>query len=419
MISCSDNGTGVDTNGSAATINGSVESESSQSKLAAGETATEGTVVTAARVTSNGSIETIQGTETEVDASGRFSLEVDASAVNHVVIVAESSAGETKSFISAEIENGQSYTVKPINAETTAETYVFAEIVAGGSADIVQKSDIELAVQSNAAAAINSSSSAAAEIAAGLSNSAEARTEFFAEFTADAQSNIEQAFELMAAAQFQYESNLDAATSANEKEAAFDAFVDAKLHAYSEAGLDISTTAKMLHMQTEVVQNSMSGVSSEIRNSVRASTSLFASLAIESAVNANAQASGVSETTMNAIVDAGVNLRNEIRSSSGASAEIEGAFETYHSDVRAAFESDGSTEATVIVTVDAEINAVGGAKLIFENALNGVVDANILLDIYTSFVSDVESRVEAQAEVHGDVDVSVITEIIVLINLFS
>lgn len=423
FTACSDNGTGVDpdapdngTDGPAATINGSVY-ESSHSKVQSGETNAEAGVVSAARINSNGSVEIIKGTETEVDANGRFSLQVDAGIYDHIVVVAETADGQVMGFISAEIENNQSYTIKPMTAESSTETAVFAEVVVNGKANIVQKSDIELAVHANAAADINSSSSAVAEVAAAVSNSAEARAEFIAEFESDASFN--QAADLMTDAQFQLESNLDVATSNDERKAAFDAFLEAKVDAYAESGMEMSSIAKMLHLQAEVQQNTFSSVSANVENSARASTSMLVAIVIDNAVNANAQASGASEATVSAIADAGVRLKADLESSSGAEAEVKATFEAYHQEVRAAFESDSSTEATVIVTVDAEINVNGGVKSTFKSSLNGLLDLGLLTDVYADFASSVQSSVETQSEVIGEVDVETVTDIVVLINLFS
>lgn len=416
LNSCSDSGTGADTDDQTATISGSVENEASKVGAAKSQNAQAASVVSAARVRSNGSIEIIEGTETETDASGRFTVEVDANTVNRVVIVAEGSDEQKMGFVASEIENNNSYTIKPLNSESTAETSVFAEVFARGETNIVQKSDIELLVSSEAAADINSSSSAAAEIAAALSQSAEARADFFTEFSS--QSNLETALELMAEAQAQYEQALDASGSSSG-ETEFDTYINAVVDAYSEAGLEISNVAKMLHAQPEIIKGSATSVSAEVKNSMRASSSLMASVAIDKAVQAHAEASNTSQATISAIVDAGAKLQTSIKNSSGVSAEISGAFSTYHSEVRSAFETEGSVEATIIVAVDTEINASGGAKLEFENALNSILSLGSVTDVYLNFSSNTRSSVEAQSELIGTVDVESITELVVLINLFS
>lgn len=419
ISACSDNSTGISEDPEA-TINGSVEGETSQAKINSANKSTEGIVVTVARVTSNGSIETISGTETETNASGEFSINVDANAANHFIVIAEHSSGELMGFVSAEIENNQSYTLKPINIESTAETSIFTEVVANNNSDIVQKSDIETIIRSGAAAQIYGNSSAAAEIAAGMANYAEARAEIFTEFVeGNVQSNLDQFFALMADAQFEYEANINAASSAGQKETAFETFLETQLDAYAEIGAEVSTASKLLHMQSKALQNSITSVSSEIKNEVRSSTSIFAAMAVDIAAQANAEASGMSEATISAIVDAGTNLKNDIKASDGASAEITAVFETYREEVSEAMENDSSVEATVIVTIDTEINSSGGAKFIFDNAVSGVVDVNLLGDIYLTFVNNVHSNVESKSEELGEVNTESVAKLLLLINLFS
>ena len=417
LMGCSDSSTSADE--SVAIIQGSVEEEASKAKSTASQTSAEGTVVMAARVASNGSIEAISETETEVNASGQFTLEVDASTADRIAVIAETGGGTMKGYVSANVENGQSYTIKPVNVESTAETRIYGQLVADGKTDVVHSSDIEAAVNANVAAQIYTSSSAITHVAAGLSNSAEARAQFISEFEGDAEAKLNQYFETMTDVQLQLESNLAASSSAGDREAAYEAFLDAKLNAYTEAGVDVSTLAKLGHLKVNVMQNSITSVSSSVRNNVKASTSSFAAIAIDKAVQASAEASGVSQATLSAIADAGVTLRGEVKSSTGASGEIEAAFEAYHSEVRSALESDSSVEASIIIAIDTELNSVGGAKLLFDSALSGVVSAGTISDIYVEFTNSVHSTVEAQNALIGDVNASAIADILIFINLFS
>ena len=417
VIGCSDSSTSADE--SVAIIQGSVEEEASKAKTTASQTGTEGSVVIAARVTSNGSFEAISETETEVSTSGEFTLEVDASAADRIAVIAETGGGTLKGYVAANIENGQSYTIKPVDVESTAETRVYGQLVADGKANVVHSSDIEAAVNANAAAEIYTSSSAIAQVAAGLANSAEARAEFISEFEGDAETRLNQYFEAMTDVQLQLESNLAASSSAGEREAAYDAFLDAKLNAYTETGVDVSTLAKLGHLKVNVMQNSFTTVSSSVRNNVKASTSLFAAIAIDKAVQASAEASGVSQATLSAIADAGVTLRGEVKGSAGASGGIEAAFEAYHGEVRSALESDSSVQASIIIAIDTELNSVGGAKLLFESALSGVISAGTLSEIYVEYTNSVHSTVEAQSDLLGDVNAAAIADILIFINLFS
>jgi len=415
LFSCSDNSTGVNSNDQKATLNGSVADGTSQNKQLAEKSNHAGRLVSAARITSNGSLEVIEGTETETDASGDFTVEVDASAANHIVVVAESAVGETSAFVATELENDNSYTVKPLNAESKAETSVYSEVVARGNTDLIHKADIALLVTSEAASEINSSSSYAAQFAAALANNAEVRSEFFNEYSSS--SDLENALQAITEAHIQYDQSLDASGGSSNN--ASNTFINATLQAYADAGLQTSDVAKLMHLQAEIIQNSMESSSLEIKNSTRLSASVMASIALDNAIKAEAESSSASDATVDAIVDAGTKLKTSIATSSGASSEISAVFNTYHQEIRTAFENDGSIEGTVVVAVDSEINATGGAKFEFENSLSSLLQLNSITSVYTDFSAQVQSSVQTQSELLGEVDTDVVTDIVVLMNIFA
>lgn len=413
-LGCSTNSS----NNQSATIEGSVEAESAKQK--ASQTSVEGAVVTAARVTSEGSIETIDGTETETNASGNFMLEVDVESAENIIIVAEKEGNEWRGFLSSHIENGSSFTLKPINMESTAESSVFAEVVSSGDAEIVQKSDIEAVVTSNVASEIESGLTSSAQIAAALANSAEARAEFYSEMMQEnSEESLEQTYDLLAEAQFQLESELAASSSAEARSEAYDVFIESSINAYLDAGLDASATAEALEMWSRITVNSMTTVSSEIKNDVRAQASLMAATAIDLAVQAEAEATQMSESSKQAIIDAGVELRSDIEASAGATSEVEAAFEAYHDDVRNTMESDTAFEATVIINIDGEINSNDGAKSTFSSSISGILDAGAVFDVYETFFTNIKGTVESNLEGSSDLEVEAVTQIMILINLAS
>lgn len=422
FTACSDdNSTGTDNggedSGSHATINGQVQDEFAKSSSASKAKDVEGAVVTAATISSSGSVEMMEDTETEVESSGEFTLEADANAAEEIVIVAENEGEKLMGYISAEVENGSSYTIKPIDTESSAETGVFAQIKSQGDTDIVHKSDIETMITSNSAAEIYGDGSATADIAAAVSNSAEARSEFFSEYSQDAESEIDAYFETMTDAQFSYESTLNSSSSTDEEEAALEGYLETKVNAYNEASLSEKQTSEFLHAQGNIILNSMSSVSSEIQNEARHSSSIMIAIATDNAVQARAEASDMSDETISAIADAGVSLRSEVRSSGGSEGSIQTAFETYHDEVRSAIESDSSVEGTAVVTIDTEINAAGGIKATFNSTLSGLLDTSSLTDLYVDFNNDVDAVVQANSALIGDIDAEVLTDIMVLINL--
>ncbi|WP_290967943.1 hypothetical protein [Gracilimonas sp.] len=405
-------------NNGSATIEGSVQPESSKQKVAT--SSVEGAVVTAARVTSDGSLETMEGTETETNASGSFMLEVDVEAAENIVIVAKKEGNEWRGFLSGEVENGSSVSLKPINTESTAESSVFAEVVASGNADIVQKSDIEAVVTNNVASEVESGLTSSAQIAAALKNSAEARVEFYSEMMQDnSEEALEETYELLAEAQFQLESELAASSSAEARSEAYDVFIESTVNAYVNAGLDASATAKALEMWSRVTVNSMTAVSSEIKNDARAQASLIAATAVDLAVQAEAEATEMSESSKQAIIDAGVELRSDIEASAGVASEVEAAFEAYHDKVRNTMESDTAFEATVILNIDNEINSDNGAKSNFSSSISGILKASAVFDVYESFFTSIQGTVESNLSGSSESEIEAVSQIMILINLAS
>ena len=416
VIGCSSNSNSSDNQ--SATINGSVETESAKQKTF--QPSVEGAVVTAARINSDGSLETIGNSEAETDASGSFTLDVDVEAAQEIAIIAEKDGNEWSGFLSGEVENGNSITLKPLNTESSAETNVFAEVVASGDADIVQKSDIEAVVTSSNASEIESGLTTTAEVATALSNSAEARVEFFNEMMSDnSEEALEETYQLLAEAQLQLESELDASTSTEARSEAYNVFIESSINAYTEAGLDASNTASALEMWSRITLNSMTTASSDIKNEVRLQTNMMASTAIDLAVQAEAESTQMSETSKQAIVDAGAQLRSDIEASAGVAADVRAAFEAYHDDVRNTMESDTAFEATLIVEIDNTINSNDGAKSTFSSSISGVLNASNVFDIYNSFFTEINGTVEGSLSNGSDSEIETLTQIMILINVAS
>lgn len=422
LTGCSDdNSTGDEGEepGSHATINGAIQDEFSKSTTDTRAKVPENTVVTAATISSSGSLEMMEETETEVETSGEFSLEADVETAEEVVVVAESNGEQLKGYISSEVENENSYTIKPLNVESSAETDVYARVKTQGNSDMVHKSDIESVITANSSADIYGDATATNEIATAISNSAQARADFFAEFGEDAESDIDSYFETMTDAQFEYEAALNSSSSNDQDEAAFEAFLESKVNAYSDAGLEAKENAEFLRVQGRAILNSMSSVSPEVKNEARHTSSFMIAIATDNAVRARAESSGMAQSTVDAIADAGVTLRVDVQGSDGSESSVEAAFETYHDEVRAAMESDSSVEGSIIVTIDTEINVASGVKAALHSALSGVAEASQLIDAYIQFNSDVDAIVDANSTLLGEVDAEVLSDIMVLINLSS
>ncbi|MAB67994.1 MAG: hypothetical protein CL662_14240 [Bacteroidetes bacterium] len=412
-FACSDS----NNNSDSATVNGSVEQSQAKAK-----TLTEGTVVTMATVTANGSINTIEGAETTTDANGKFSLSFDASTAQNYVVVAENNGAEAMGFLSTQVENGQSIQLKPIDTESTAESNVFARLVAQGDADLVTKSDIEAMVTSTNESEVRNSASLASQFAVALASSAEARADFFAnEVEGNGEEKLNATLEILADAQTRLEADLSAASSTQAETEAYDLFLETSANAFVSAGVEANKAAQAIEIWGRVLVNNINSASTEIKNSVRSQTSIMAGIAIDAAVRAEAEASEMSNESKQAIADAGVQLKAALRTAVGVKADVEAAFENYQEEVQTAMENDSSIEANFVVSVNTEINSQTGAKTIFENAISSTTSADVALTVFATFFSDVQSTSEdnASATSMSSATLEAATNIIILTNLAS
>lgn len=408
-FSCSDSGNDSES----ATISGKVENGNQKVVVA------DGAVVSAARITSNGSVQTIDGTEVDTEASGRFDVAVNAEAYQNIIVQAKSETETTMGYVGARIENGGSYTIKPIDTESSAETKVFAELVASGNAEMVNKSEIEAVVTSNSAAAINSSTSESSRIATALSNSARVRAEYFeSEFEGESDAKMEAVANAMIDAQTQLETQLNNSTSVEARQEAYATFRTSFTEAYLNAEMEASTAAKIVEMWGRIFINSTSNASAEVKSEINTQVSILTATIIDTAVRAEMEAAGAEQSSRNAVVQAGVTLKSEINASAGVMSEIRASFETYHDEVRTALENDSNFSATAVIAVDSEINSNSGAKSSFDSSIAATISADLVMNIYNSFYSSIESSVDSNFS-GSDTKLEAVTELMILINTAS
>jgi hypothetical protein len=409
-FACSDS----NNNSDSVTVNGQIE-QSQQAK-----TLPEGTVVTMATVTANGTIQTIDGIETTTNASGEFTLSFDANTAQNYIVMAEQGSSEVMGFLSANIENGQTIILKPLDGESTAESNVYAKLVAQGNADIVTKSDVEAIVTAANESEVKSSVTLTSRFATALSNSAEARADFFAnEVEGNGQEKLETTLDIYADAQAQLEADLSSSSSSEAE--AYDIFLETTANAFVSAGVEANKAARAIEIWGTVVVNNVKSSSQSVENSVRTQTSIMASIAIDAAVRAEAEASGMSENSKQAIADAGVELKAALRTAVGVKSDVEAAFEDYQDEVQSTMEADSSIEASFVLSVNTEINSQTGAKTIFENAISSTTSADLALNIYATFFSDVNSTSDDNSSNSSmsETTIQAVANIIILTNLAS
>jgi hypothetical protein len=422
-FACGDSSTSTD--GEQATVNGRVENNESAGKVSGSDqiSSVEGAVVTAARVTSSGSLEMIGNAETETDANGQFTLNIDADAVanaaGHVVIMAEKESQQWKAFVHSELRGGSSIELKPLTAESSGEASVYQQVVANGEANLVSKADIEAYIDSEAGSECKDNSEAAAEFASSLAAEAQARAAFFTnqsiQITQEQKNEIRDA---KAEAVAELHSRLYASTSQSAKAEAYDAYFDAVANAYVTAGVSANAYARAKESASHMVINGTTELSSNAKSEVRANSAILVAIAIDNATQARMEASGAVESSIQAAAEAGAQLRADLKAQATATkSEVESLFETYNAAIVDVLEQEVSANAQTIVTINSQINNENGVKANLESSLEASLSTDLLVDAYTTFYTGVKTVVDETFTDSTEAEAQLVTDVMILINL--
>lgn len=410
-----------------AAIEGRVENDDAQNKdknsSPTTAAAVEGATVTAARITADGSFETIPGVETQTNAEGKFTLNIDAEAVansgQQIVVIAEESGQQWKAFVAGQLQSGTTVQVQPLTVESSGEADVYAELIASGNDDMVSKADVEAYIDAGASAEIHSNSQAAVTFAEALAAEAGARAEFYANQSAEiTEEQKQQILEAKNQAQLQLESELYTATSTEDEQAAMETFIQAIIQAHADAGVDAELYARAKEMSGRVYVKHCSEVSAEASSEARTKAALITSYAIDAAVQARMQAEGAAGSNIQAAAEAAVKLRSDIKAHTSATKDdIDAAFETYNEAVVAALSQEFSASSQTITEINVQINEDNGAKANLESSLEATLDLQLFVNAYSSFSSAVKTIVDETFTTATEAEARFVADIMILVNL--
>ncbi|HEX6982265.1 MAG TPA: hypothetical protein VF181_05850 [Balneolaceae bacterium] len=424
-FACSDSSTGSNA-AEPATVNGRVENNEGAQKGSSSAykaPAVEGAVITAAQVTADGSLNIIEGAETQANAEGEFSLKISAEAVSNasqkIIIMAEKEGQQWKGYVYGELESGSSINLRPVNAETSGEASVYQQVVANGNTDLVSKADIAAYVTTQAAAEVKGNTNAAAEFAAALAAEAEAQSEFFAsqsiEITEQQWAEIENA---KAEAFAELNARLYASASESAHAEAFDAFINTMANAYVNAGVSANAYAKAKEMSTHLIIRNTTQLSSSARAQVRANAATIIAIAIDNAVQARMEAANAAETSVQAAVEAGTKLRAGLKAKTAASkSEVDAMFEAYNATIVDILQQEFSANAQVIASINSEINSTGGIKAALEAAIAASISTEVIAEAYSTFYTNVQAIVNDQFRTATETEAQLVTDVMILINI--
>ncbi|HKK45878.1 MAG TPA: hypothetical protein VJ964_10170 [Balneolaceae bacterium] len=424
-FACSDSSTS--SNADQAKVNGRVENNQSKKAKSAGTNqqmaSVEGATVTAARVNSDGSLQMIDNAKATTDAQGKFTLKINAdaaaNAAGKIVVIAKSNSQKWKGVVVGKLKSNSSVDMKPLTVESSGEANVFQQIVADGGTDMVTKADIETYVDQNAAADIKSNSDAAAQFASALEAEAQTRAQFFANQSADiTDQQMTDIKNAKAQALANLNASLYASSSSSAKADAYQAFFKAMANAYSKADVSANVYAKAKESASHMLIKNMTMLSSSARSQVRADAAYVVAIAIDNAVQARMKAANASDSSVQAAAEAGTKLRADLSAKTTATKdEIDSVFETYNNAIVDVMKTEFSANAQTMVDINSQINSTGGIKAQLQSSIESSASADVLVQAYVTFISNVKSIVDNTFSSATNAQAQLVTNVMVLINL--
>lgn len=413
VAGCSDNNTPVDNNhGSTSKIQGRVTDNSGFQKVNGTESSVQGATVILARVSVDGSLETVSNANVQTDANGHFIAETNVDGESNLVVIATKSSSEWKAVVSATVKNGITVYAPPLNDETTVEAEVYANIKASGNANVTF-ADIASIINSDIAAQVKGNATAIVLLATSINAEADAKVKTFTSAeVGGTQSEWQAIVNVRAQVQAQLERDLFVATNQSDIDAAFEFYANATIVAYQNAGLDVSACGKVYEAASRVLINSAASINASVKFAIQKRIALVKAKIINFIIQAKFTAMGAAQVQMTVLVTAAVTLNDSIKIATTFS-EIITAFDNYHTAVINELKITLGTNGTSITTIESDI---AGMKATLESSVSFSVSSDVVVNAYIMFYASVKTTVESILTAASQVQVNATTQILILLN---
>ena len=423
LTSCS-NDNPVDSGGANAKVTGKVTGDSGLYKSLKKSSGAEsiqgisGATVILAQVQADGSLKTVSTQSVQTDLNGSFTVETSLSSAQNLVVVATKGASQWKAVVYSEVKSNSTVYCQPVNTQTTAHADVYSQIVVSGQASTVSSADLQMYLTSSVAAQINSSTTARSQFASCLASESQVRTQasshtYFGVSNSQLQTIENARAQASVAFQSSLHSHAESQSSASQD---FRTYQQACLAAYTSASVKLEAYAKLLRVSSRAYITQSAQMSSSAYFSASQSISAYLAVAIRSAAESKFQEAGASSAQMSAVTSAGVTLSASIAGATTIG-QINDAYVQYHNTVVAQLKVVLSAYASLITTLDANINAAAGVKANLNVALSGALSTSQFINAYTSFYSAIAASVQTTLTGASGVQVSSITKLLILANM--
>ena len=424
LSACSKDNNPVDSGGTSkvsgriTTANGMPKTMAKAGSVTSSQGGTQGAAVVLAQVQADGSLKTVSSQTVQTDVDGKFTVETNVSGTKNLVVVATQGTTKWKAIVSSTVQSGATVYAPPLSAESTTEADLFIKMVGQGMSSDIDESDLKILVSNEAAMHIGGDANMEGQfltaMQAGYQAMVQASQNSYFGFTA-AQ------FQAMMSAKDDAVAKLDAAMymSGDTEEETDNDINDCEstvLSTYASQNINVSAYAELLRIGLTAFVNSTTTMDVQTRLAIVRSFYKRYSFVLNFSMKQQFQAAGASDAQINTVASAGATLFGSIKSSTSIT-QISDAFVQYHSSIESQLKVTLSTYATLIDTIDANINASGGAKDVLSVALNVSASFDTVINVYVTFFTAVKTAVQATLVGASSTQVSAATQILILANM--
>ncbi len=415
---CSDDAGNVTQPGEPARISGRVVSNPSPGSLAKIAVPVEGAVVSVARLEADGSLKTVSKESVKTNAGGEYVVEADVSGESGLFVIAEKDSLQWMAVVSASAEAGQTTPCQPHTDESTTEAEVARKDIAEDQKEDVSYVDIAAQVDAEVAGAVKNDAAATAALSAALKWEAEAEAQALAHSEIGATpAQVNAANQTRMRAQQQLEVSLNqAGENQTLLDAASETYYQALVDAYVDAGVSAGAYAKAKEIAARALVKNSATLNAQARLAVKKAAAYLRAWAIDRGCRSGFTAAGAAQAQIDAVANAGANLRIGIRNAA-TEADVIAAFENYHDAVIEQLRISLSARASVITNIDLAINGIAGTKATLATAIAAAASTDALIDAYAAFYSAVRTLVSTMTATATQAEINAITEILILTNM--
>jgi len=342
--------------------------------------AVRGATVTAVSIGADGQVQTLPG-EVTTDAEGRYTITTTATA-DPIRLTAETADG----FRGATLIEGQAglatgtVTAAPMNLQSTAGADAF--VSARQQYPHVSAADAMLMVSDRTSQAIHDGHATVDAVGHSMAAAVEAETRFamHADGAAATEAQIDDMRADRRAAYGTFRTQIGAATTADDRHLAIEAFQDAYAESFTGAGLT----------RTHAAHATAAGAGAGARFSTAGPQGEFgvtypgrvaSGLTMSAAIEDEFQAAGASATTMSGLADARTAFSTSLRGAT-TQQQMDDAYTTYRQAVRNAIVAETNLPGA---TVDAAFDATASARTALDTSVAGATDATGIANAYAAY----------------------------------